>query len=226
LSRHRNSYIIADVNYESERMFMVNSQLIPRGIIDPKVLNAMNEVPREEFVRDADRPIAYGDFALPIGEGQTISQPYMVAIMTELLKLKGTEKILEIGTGSGYQAAVLSKLAKEVITIERISVLAQRASEILRKLELNNITAIEGDGSIGYQKQSPYNGIIVTAAAPQIPQALTDQLTQGGKLVIPIGDRYQQILTTVTKSGNELTIEESILCVFVPLIGKYGFHSI
>ena len=207
-------------------MFMVNSQLIPRGIIDPKVLNAMNEVPREEFVRDADRPIAYGDFALPIGEGQTISQPYMVAIMTELLKLKGTEKILEIGTGSGYQAAVLSKLAKEVITIERISVLAQRASEILRKLELNNITAIEGDGSIGYQKQSPYNGIIVTAAAPQIPQALTDQLTQGGKLVIPIGDRYQQILTTVTKSGNELTIEESILCVFVPLIGKYGFHSI
>ncbi|MFH0886886.1 MAG: protein-L-isoaspartate(D-aspartate) O-methyltransferase [bacterium] len=214
------------MSYENERRSMVHSQLIPRGIKDSRVIKAMSEIAREEFVQETDRTIAYGDFALPIGEGQTISQPYMVAIMTEKLKLGGHEKVLEIGTGSGYQAAVLSKLVKEVITIERIPALAQRAREIFKKLTLENIEVIEGDGTMGYHNLAPYDGIIVTAAAPSIPQALTDQLADQGKLVIPIGDRYQQTLTTVTKSGNDLTIEESILCVFVPLIGKYGFQSI
>lgn len=204
---------------------MVNIQLVARGISDQRVLDAFRKVPRHLFVPENMRDSAYDDCALPIGEGQTISQPYMVAIMTELLKLKGEEKVLEIGTGSGYQAAILAKLCKKVYTIERIETLSQRAEKILKELKYTNIEFIIGDGTQGYQEAEPYEGIIVTAGCPSIPNPLIDQLADGGRLVIPVGDIYPQVLTTVTKQGTEIFTEESIGCVFVPLVGKYGWQS-
>ena len=205
---------------------MVDTQLIPRGISDPRVVAAMREIPREEFAQLTDRGIAYGDFALPIGDGQTISQPYMVAIMTEKLKLKGEEKVLEIGTGSGYQAAILAKLAEKVITIERIPTLAEKAKAIFERLGIKNIEVMVSDGTEGYEKTAPYDGIIVAAATPSVPLPLIEQLAEGGRLVIPLGDRYQQVLTTIRKVKGILETEASIACVFVPLLGKYGFSEI
>lgn len=198
-------------------------QLIPRGIADQRVLEAFRKVPRHQFVPEELRDAAYDDCALPIGEGQTISQPYMVAIMTELLRLKGSERVLEVGTGSGYQAAILAELCKDVFTIERIEKLSRGAQEKLSRLGYTNIKFIIGDGTEGYPDGAPYQGIVVTAGCPHIPQPLIDQLDQGGRLVIPVGDRYLQTLTIAKKVNEEIKIEESISCVFVPLVGKYGW---
>ena len=205
------------------RETMVKHQLMTRGIADQRVLDAFTKVPRHEFVPDSLKDSAYDDRALPIGNDQTISQPYMVAIMTEQLALKGNEKVLEIGSGSGYQTAILAELAKEVISIERIIGLSQQAESIIKKLGYKNIKFVVGDGTEGFSKAAPYDAIIVTAACPDIPQPLLDQLNEGGKLAIPVGDPYRQILTTVTKQKGKLIKEESVPCVFVPLIGKYGW---
>jgi protein-L-isoaspartate(D-aspartate) O-methyltransferase len=213
------------MEYESLRKEMVEAQLIPRGISDPRVLDTFKKIPRHKFVPENIRSAAYDDCALPIGEGQTISQPYMVAIMTELLQLKGAEKVLEIGTGSGYQAAVLAELCKIVYTIERIDALSLRAKKIIKELGYTNVEFVVGDGTEGYPEAAPYDGIIVTAGCPEIPGPLIEQLSDGGRLVIPVGDIFQQTLTTVTKRGTKIETEESIPCIFVPLVGKYGWKS-
>lgn len=212
-------------NLESLRREMVGTQLIARGISAPRVLEAFRKVPRHAFVPENIRSSAYDDCALPIGEGQTISQPYMVAIMTELLKLKGGEEVLEIGTGSGYQTAILSMLCKKVYTMERIKALAQRAENILHRLGYNNVEYIVGDGTEGYLPQAPYDGILVTAGCPEIPAPLIEQLSEGGRLVVPVGERHLQTLTVLTKEKGKTRTEESIGCVFVPLIGKFGWES-
>ncbi|OGB89585.1 protein-L-isoaspartate O-methyltransferase [candidate division WOR-1 bacterium RIFCSPHIGHO2_01_FULL_53_15] len=202
---------------------MVESQLVSRGIKDEKVLEAFRKVPRHEFVPENMRYAAYDDGALPIGSGQTISQPYMVAVMTELLKLKGGEKVLEVGTGSGYQAAILAEICRKVITIERFQALSDGAKNILDRLGYDNIEFIVSDGTEGYAEETPYDAIIVTAGCPDIPQPLADQLAEGSHLVLPVGERYLQTLTVATKEKGKLKIEKSIGCVFVPLVGKYGW---
>ena len=208
---------------EKERDEMVKTQLIPRGIADPRVLNAFRKVPRHKFLPPALQAVAYDDRALPIGEGQTISQPYMVAVMTEELKLKGDETVLEIGTGSGYQAAILAELCRKVYTIERIESLAKEAEWKVKQEGLTNLEFIVGDGTLGYPTAAPYDAIIVTAACPGIPRPLFEQLKDGGRLVLPVGDIYQQILTIVEKKGEEIKTRVSVPCMFVPLIGKHGF---
>ncbi|MBU0686294.1 MAG: protein-L-isoaspartate(D-aspartate) O-methyltransferase [Candidatus Margulisbacteria bacterium] len=197
---------------------MVDTQLIARGIRDPKVLKAFRKVPRHLCVPANIQDAAYDDCALPIGEGQTISQPYMVAIMTELLELTGKETILEIGAGSGYQAAILCELARKVISVERVKTLADRASNKLKELGYQNFEVVVGNGAKGYKKQAPYDRILVTAAADKIPQSLIDQLKEGGKLIIPVGNPYFQTLTIIEKIKGEIVTTESIGCVFVPLI--------
>ena len=204
---------------------MVADQLLPRGISDKFVLDAIRKVPRHLFMPANLEAAAYDDNALPIGEGQTISQPYMVAIMTEKLGVKKGDKILEIGTGSGYQAAVIAEIAKKVYTIEYLPELAEKAKKKFDELGYNNIEVVTGDGTLGLPAQSPFDGIIVTAGAPSIPKSLTDQLAEGGKLVIPVGERFMQVLTIVTRLNGKLNIEESITCVFVPLVGKYGWSK-
>ncbi|MEE8637705.1 MAG: protein-L-isoaspartate(D-aspartate) O-methyltransferase [Candidatus Margulisiibacteriota bacterium] len=213
------------MDFEKLRQEMVETQLIPRRISDKKVLGAFRKVPRHFFVPENVRASAYDDCALPIGEGQTISQPYMVAVMSEQLKLKGDEKVLEIGTGSGYQAAILAELCQKVYTLERIQPLSERAEKIIKEQGYPYVECVVGDGTQGYPEAAPYEGIIVTAGCPEIPEPLIKQLKDGGRLVIPVGDRYQQILTTVTKHGTEIETEESILCVFVPLVGKFGWQA-
>lgn len=213
------------MDFEELRREMVEMQLIPRGISDKKVLDAFRKVPRHLFVPENVQASAYDDCALPIGEGQTISQPYMVAVMTEKLQLKGDEKVLEIGTGSGYQAAILAELCKKVYTVERVQTLSKRAEKSIKELGYANVEFIVGDGTQGYAEAAPYDGIIVTAGCPEIPKPLVEQLKDGGRLVIPVGDRYQQILTTVIKQGSKIKTEESVLCVFVPLVGKFGWRA-
>lgn len=210
------------LHFDRLRQAMIEEQLIPRGIKDEKVLEAFRRVPRQAFFPQNLRDSAYDDGAFPIGEGQTISQPYMVALMTELLDLKGNEKVLEIGTGSGYQAAILAELCKKVYTVERIKILSARAKEILEKLDYTNIEFVVKDGSEGYAKEAPYDRILVTAAAPEIPPPLVEQLAEKGKLVIPLGETHYQTLTIATKENGKLKMESSTGCVFVPLIGKYG----
>jgi len=204
---------------------MVTTQLVSRGIKDPRVLDAMRRVPRHLFAGDSNLRIAYDDMALPIGEGQTISQPYMVAIMTELLKLKGTEKVLEIGTGSGYQGAVLAELAKEVYTIDRIESLADKAAETFRSLSYRNIHVKTGDGTLGWPEEAPFDRIIITAASPKIPDPLLEQIAMNGIIVIPVGSRFSQELLKITKTGRGLVQEYHTPCVFVPLIGKFGWEK-
>jgi len=204
---------------------MVTTQLVSRGIKDPRVLDAMRRVPRHLFAGDSNLRIAYDDMALPIGEGQTISQPYMVAIMTELLKLKGTEKVLEIGTGSGYQGAVLAELAKEVYTIDRIESLADKAAETFRSLSYRNIHVKTGDGTLGWPEEAPFDRIIITAASPKIPDPLVEQIAMNGIIVIPVGSRFSQELLKITKTGRGLVQEYHTPCVFVPLIGKFGWEK-
>jgi protein-L-isoaspartate(D-aspartate) O-methyltransferase len=213
------------MDYARAREDMVKYQLMSRGISDQRVLDTFNTVPRQEFVPENIRSAAYDDCALPIGEDQTISQPYMVAIMTEQLGLKGNEKVLEIGTGSGYQAAILAELAKKVYTIERVESLSARAEKIITGLGYKNIEFLVGDGTEGHPEAGPYDAILVTAACPGVPKPLVEQLKEGGRLVVPIGDVYQQILTQITKRKGKLSKEESVPCIFVPLIGKYGWKK-
>jgi protein-L-isoaspartate(D-aspartate) O-methyltransferase len=214
------------MDFESLREHMVKTQLIPRGIRDERVLNAMRKVLRHLFVGESMQYRAYDDMALSIGEGQTISQPYMVAVMTELLELKGSERVLEIGTGSGYQAAVLGELALEVYSIERIPSLASHAGEILHAAGYRNIQIKVDDGTLGWAEKGPFDRIIVTAAAPRVPAPLTDQLGEDGILVAPVGDRYSQQLIKITKREGAIREELHTLCVFVPLIGKHGWKSL
>ncbi len=213
------------MDYQKLRDLMVADQLVPRGIKDPRVLDAMRRVPRHIFAGGQNLAGAYDDTALPIGQGQTISQPYMVAIMTELLQLEGREKVLEIGTGSGYQGAVLADLAKEVYTIERIAPLAERAAGIYRTLGLANIHARTGDGTLGWPEEAPFDRIIITAASPRIPEPLLAQLAADGIIVIPVGTRYSQQLLRIIKTAHGIKEQYHTPCVFVPLIGKHGWDN-
>ena len=205
-------------NFVFQRERMVIEQLVSRDIIDKRVIGAMLEIPQEEFIPLEYRYQAYADEPLPIGEGQTISQPYIVALMTQLLGLKGEEKVLEVGTGSGYQAAILAKLAKEVYTIERHKSLLAKTKRVFEKLKLDNIVARVGDGSKGWEKYAPFEGIIVTAAAKSIPPALVEQLAIGGRLVIPVGSGWGQDLLRLTKTGKRIKKESFGACAFVPLV--------
>ena len=211
------------MDYGFLRQRMVEEQLISRGISDPKVIYAFRKVPRHLFVPGEYIESSYDDHPLPIGNGQTISQPYMVALMTELLELKGGEKVLEIGSGSGYQAAILAEIAGSVYSIERIDTLSIKCDEKLKKMGYKNITVIAGDGTLGYKEASPFNGIIVTCGAPDIPNSYIEQLDIGGVLVIPVGSEFSQVLTVVKKTKDKTDIKEMCGCVFVPLIGKDGW---
>jgi protein-L-isoaspartate(D-aspartate) O-methyltransferase len=211
------------MHFDQLRQAMVEDQLIPRGITDPRTLAAFRKVPRHCFVPEELQFSAYDDHPLPIGEEQTISQPYMVAIMTELLNLRGDETVLEIGTGSGYQAAILAELCHKVYSMERVPALSRQAEKRAREIGYQNIEFIVGDGTLGYPDAAPYDGIIVTASAPTLPPPLIEQLKEGGRLVIPVGDIYSQILTLATKRGIGIETKESVACVFVPLLGKYGW---
>jgi len=213
------------IDFEKERSRMVDEQIAFRGVTDPRVLAVMGKVPRHEFMPEALRTQAYGDHAMPIGEGQTISQPYIVALMTELLELKGDERVLEIGTGSGYQAAVLAELCQKVFTIERVKTLADKARATLDRLGYKNVVMKVYDGTYGWKDMSPFDAIIVTAAAPDVPDTLVEQLKDGGRLVIPVGERYTQVLLKVIKSPSGVVTKTSIPCVFVPLIGAKGWKE-
>ncbi len=202
---------------------MVDDQLRARGIVDQRVLDAMERVPRELFVRGAERLRAYDDAALPIGHGQTISQPYMVARICEALSLCGRERVLDVGTGSGYQAAVLAELAGEVFTIERISKLAEQARLNLAAAGYDRVSIHEGDGTLGLPEQAPFHAIAVAAAAPGLPQQLYDQLEPRGRLAVPVGGRGGQRLELVIASSEGPAILRSVSCRFVPLVGEGGF---
>jgi len=211
--------------FAMRRRAMVEGQIRARGVVDPRVLLAMGTVPRHLFVPPEISHSAYEDEPLPIGEGQTISQPYMVAWMTEALGLQPGQKVLEIGTGSGYQAAVLSALGLIVHTVERSPVLAGRAENLLTSLGYGNVTVHGGDGTLGWPEAAPYDGIIVTAGGPKVPEALTAQLDPGGGvLVIPVGDRYTQELYRITRKGDTLTKKPLGGCRFVPLVGEEGWR--
>ncbi len=212
-------------DFQKLRNLMVDSQLIPRGIRDPRVLEVMRKVPRHLFMDESTWYKAYEDMALPVGEGQTISQPYMVAVMTELLTLKGDEKVLEIGTGSGYQAAILAELSREVYTVERIEVLSRRAEESLRNLGYVNIHLTVRDGTLGWPEAAPFDRILITAGAPEIPAPLVKQLAEGGIVLAPVGDRFSQQLVKATKQKGKLSKEFHTPCVFVPLVGEYGWKA-
>jgi protein-L-isoaspartate(D-aspartate) O-methyltransferase len=214
-----------ETDYAKERQYMVERQLKSRDIRDRRVLSAMRSIPRHRFVPSEYRHLAYTDGPLPIGSGQTISQPYIVALMTQMLRLKGHETVLEIGTGSGYQAAILAILAKDIHTIERHADLAEHASQVLTSLELTNVQVHTRDGSLGLPEFAPYQAILVTAAAPQIPQTLLSQLDDGGRLVIPVGGRLGQNLERWERHGFEYTSEYQIPVAFVPLRGRYGWQE-
>ncbi len=206
------------------RQRMVEEQLRPRGIRDERVMRAMATVPREQFVDADNRPRAYDDMALPIGHGQTISQPYTVAYMCEALRLDGHEKVLEVGTGSGYGAAVLSKLAKQVFTVERIEALAETARQRLQRLGYDNVVVCVTNGSLGLSDEAPFDGIVVTAAAESLPPPYAEQLAEGGRIVIPIGTPdWGQDLCRFTRRDDELTVENLGEFRFVPLIGEHGW---
>jgi protein-L-isoaspartate(D-aspartate) O-methyltransferase len=213
------------VNDSQLRNNMVTQQLIKRGIRDARVLQAMRAIPRHLFVPTRHRAMAYEDMPLPIGREQTISQPLMVAMMAAALQLRGAERVLEIGTGSGYQAAILSQLAHVVFSIERIPELAAQARAALATLQMMNVHVLVGDGSLGLPEHGPYDGIIVAAASPKIPQPLVDQLTTGGRLVIPVGNRQEQTLMRLTKTTDKPQTELLGGCRFVPLIGEEGWLS-
>lgn len=204
---------------------MVEEQIAARGVKDEHVLIAMRKVPRHEFLPEAIRGMSYADNAVPIGESQTMSQPFMVALMTELLGLNGTERVLEIGTGSGYQAAVLAELAAKVYTVERVKALADKARMVLDRLGYRSVAIKVYDGTYGWKEISPFDAIMVTAGAPEVPAPLVEQLRIGGKMVIPVGDRFGQRLLKVVRTSEGPVTEASIPCVFVPLIGAYGWKE-
>ncbi|MCX7965112.1 MAG: protein-L-isoaspartate(D-aspartate) O-methyltransferase [Syntrophorhabdaceae bacterium] len=212
--------------YYGKRQQMVDTQIVRRGIRDKRVIDAMRKVPRHLFIDNALWAQAYEDHPLPIGEKQTISQPYIVALMTEALKLKGYEKVLEIGTGSGYQTAILAELAEQVYSIERLPNIAKNARKILDRLNYKNVMISIRDGTEGWSEYSPYDAIIVTAAAPHIPRPLFEQLKIGGRMVIPIGGEFSQDLMVYTKTDVEATDVENLGgCRFVKLIGAYGWKE-
>jgi protein-L-isoaspartate(D-aspartate) O-methyltransferase len=215
--------MIEVTEWKHERERMVNEQIIARGIQDPKVIEAMKKVPRHLFVDKTYYHQSYNDYPLPIGESQTISQPYMVASMTELLELKGSERVLEIGTGSGYQTAILALLCSKVYSVERIPELTRKARVTLRKLGFSNVNLIVRDGTLGWSDFAPYNGIIVTAGAPEIPNALIEQLADNGRMVIPVGTEISQTLNSVEKHKGRIYRKEFFGCAFVPLVGKRGW---
>jgi protein-L-isoaspartate(D-aspartate) O-methyltransferase len=208
-----------DDAFAEDRERMVSDQIEARGVRDPRVLDAMRTIPRHEFVPVSQRGQAYDDHPLPIGEGQTISQPYIVAVMTELLELDGSEKVLEVGTGSGYQAAVLGRLAREVYTIEIVPELARRAEADLKRLGYANVHVREGDGYRGWPEHAPFDAIIVTAAPSRVPQPLVEQLAVGGRMVLPVGDVFQD-LVLVTRGEKEVRQERLLGVRFVPMTGE------
>jgi protein-L-isoaspartate(D-aspartate) O-methyltransferase len=213
------------INFQKARDRMVESQLISRGINDPRVLEAMRKVSRHLFVDEALQDQAYSDHPLPIADKQTISQPYIVALMTESLQLKGHEKVLEIGTGSGYQAAILAELAARVFSVERLPGLAHRANQMLQKLGYRNVIVRVSDGTLGWPDEAPFDGILVTAGAPKVPQSLIDQLAIGGRMVVPVGGRVSQdlILVERTAEGSRETDLGGVR--FVDLVGKHGWED-
>ncbi len=217
------------MNFDFARKKMVQEQILARGVSDRRVIDALLKIPRHIFVQEAFAAQAYSDTALPIGEKQTISQPYMVALMTELLALTGREKVLEIGTGSGYQTAILATLADRVYSAERIRPLALRARKCLDSLKLFNVMLRinDSEGSpIGWEEEAPFDAIIVTAGAPDVPDILIDQLAEGGRMVIPVGNDSEQQLFKITKNSlGEIESTVSVGCRFVPLIGKQGWQS-
>ena len=211
--------------FTRERENMVNIQIARRGIVDERILDAMRTIPRHLFVPEEYQRDAYDDCALPIGHEQTISQPYIVAFMTNILDLQGNECVLEVGTGSGYQAAVLSLLVKKVHTMERIPALADKAQKTLQELGIKNVEVHQGDGSLGWLDHAPYQAILVTAAAPAAPKVLLDQLDVGGRMVIPVGGRYQQILELWRRNQEGLKSQTILPVVFVPLKGQQGWKE-
>lgn len=212
-------------SYATSRARMVEEQLKPRGIDHEMTLRAMSEVPRHLFVEDAMRTRAYGDYPLPISAGQTISQPYIVAQMTQLLQLQGHERVLEIGTGSGYQAAILSRICTQVYTIERINRLLAEARKVFDRLRYYNIIAKLDDGTTGWPEQAPFDAIITTAGGPEIPPPLVEQLADNGRLIIPVGTQDLQELQLLTKKDGQTTIERLEKVRFVDLIGKHGWAA-
>jgi protein-L-isoaspartate(D-aspartate) O-methyltransferase len=216
---------VLDDPYLELRAEMVETQLRKRGVKDSGVLRAMAAIPRHEFVPRQSMGLAYADEPLAIGGGQTISQPYIVAAMTELLRLHGTERVLEIGTGCGYQAAVLSSLSREVFSIEYRPELARSAAERLQRLDFENVHVHCGDGSMGLKEFAPYDAILVAAAAPSVPKPLLEQLNDGGRLIVPIGTEDQQQLLLLTRHGSEYASERHEGCRFVPLLGRYGWKD-
>jgi protein-L-isoaspartate(D-aspartate) O-methyltransferase len=216
---------IFDLDFSQRRRQMVDKQLLQRGIRNERVLTAMARVPRHEFVADPYRAQAYDDNPLPIGEGQTISQPYIVALMLEMLEVSEEDIVLEIGTGSVYQTALLAQLSRHVYSIERHAALAAKAQAVLAKLGYTNVTIEVGDGSKGLPAHAPFDGIVVSAAAPDLPQALFEQLKEGGRLVVPVGPTEAQFLQLVTKKEGKPVLSEQIPCRFVPLIGEQGYRA-
>jgi len=213
------------INPDQARTKMVETQLLPRGISDPRVLRAMEKVPRHRFVEEAQADRAYDDAALPIGEQQTISQPYIVAVMTQALALRETDRVLEVGTGSGYQTAVLAELVAWVYSIERIESLARRARETLDQLGYLNVTITVCDGTYGWSDHAPFDAILVAAGSPSIPPPLVEQLKEGGRLVIPVGDRTTQVLQLGAKAQGKLVVSRLIDCMFVPFIGTFAWRT-
>ena len=213
------------IDFPKARLKMVEEQITSRGIKNARLIAAMKKIPRHLFVEEALQSQAYTDHPLPIGEKQTISQPYMVALMTEALLLAGKEKVLEIGTGSGYQTAILAELSEKVFSVERIRPLAIRARKLLYELGYFNVEIKIFDGTFGWTEESPFDAILVTAGSPDIPQPLIDQLAMGGRLVIPVGDPFVQDLFRVTKTKEGVRKEDLGGCRFVKLIGKYGWEA-
>ena len=210
---------------EQDRRRMVETQIAARGVSDERVLSAMREIPRHIFVPAPYQDAAYNDSPLPIGKGQTISQPYIVAVMTELLKVQPTDTVLEIGSGSGYQAAILGKLGRSVITVERIPEVAELARANLARVGITNVTVVTGDGTTGYPPAAPYEAILITAATPAVPPPLIEQLAEGGRLVAPVGSRDLQELVRLTKRQGRTVQELFGGVVFVPLLGEHGWKA-
>jgi protein-L-isoaspartate(D-aspartate) O-methyltransferase len=210
--------------YARERERMVEEQLTGRGVTDPRVVAAMRRIPRHRFVQEALQARAYGDHPLPIGEEQTISQPFIVGLMTSLLELTGREKVLEVGTGSGYQTAVLATLARRVCSIERLPRLAERARTLLESLGYDNVWIRVGNGALGWPDQAPFDRILVTAGGPGIPPPLIQQLAEGGRMVLPVGSPDNQTLTVVENVGGQTRTVEHGECKFVKLVGKYAWE--
>ncbi len=225
MNANANPVISASHDFAAARNEMVARQIRARGIRSPRILDAMFAVPRHEFVPPESAASAYSDVPLPIGGGQTISQPFMVAAMADAALLDGSERVLEIGAGSGYQAAVLSLLAREIVVVELLADLARACRERLARLGYPNVRVEEGDGSLGWPARAPYDAIIVSAAAPAVPPPLLAQLAEGGRLVIPVGTAEQQDLLRIVKRGGATTSESLFVCRFVPLLGRHGWPA-